>query len=166
MATDTNLSDAQKLNFVAFCDYGRDPEKVFGEFYKDWTCLTWTCNNDLWLFAVNPSVAPKEGRKVNDDERCKLQGFQPAYLAALKGRVSKKKAIGNSIPPPMAGCVLAPFVEMMANFQGSSQYWKEGGPCEAKEWLSSTNWPPVQAHIRDFLCVKRWRRMFMARGMG
>ena len=74
-----------------------------------------TKSQAVWLLPA-PSlhgVFGARGRRLTRDEKIRCSGFEPSWLSALSDSEAVH-AIGNTIPPPLAGHVLFPLVRAWA----------------------------------------------------
>ena len=69
----------------------------------------------MWVLAA-PSphgVFGDRGRRLTREEKIRCCGFEPSWLSAFSDSEAMH-AIGNAIPPPLAGHVLFPLVRAWA----------------------------------------------------
>ena len=102
--------------------FARDPTgHVDSEFSVDQVATLRTNNHTLWLFPPTSmvSVFGAKGRLMTIVEKARCAGFADGALRGLlkcKRLHDAEVALGNTIPVPMVGNVLAPILRM----------WQEG----------------------------------------
>jgi hypothetical protein len=72
-------------------------------------CPTLTTHNRPWVMLPESPT----GRYLSIDEQFAIHGVPLERVAHLAE--SRKLAVGNMIPLPMMGCMLAPFIQMLHN---------------------------------------------------
>lgn len=77
-----------------------------------------TKSGSVWLLPAPCLKAEfgEHGRRVSRDEKIRCSGYSPAMLEDLND-IEVNKAIGNTIPPPLAGCVLVPILRAWIKFE-------------------------------------------------
>ena len=96
---------------MAVVDAGRNPEKnsVDDDLKLD-HCSTFRTNNQfLWVISAMAlrDIFGPYGRLMSREEKCRASGLEPRSLVHLSNH-RVEVAIGNTIPPPLVGDVLAP----------------------------------------------------------
>jgi site-specific DNA-cytosine methylase len=99
-------------DIIAIADISRDPSKEAGvdSDLKIDRCATFRTNNRfLWLIPGRNlrSTYGEHGRYLSRDEKCLASGIAPGSLRELSLH-RLEVALGNTIPPPLVGDILAP----------------------------------------------------------
>ena len=100
---------------VAIVDIARDPTGAcaFSECIGFDCCKTLRLNNsDLWILphkSVTAQLGP-HGRRLRLDEKALITGIKPSSLVPFVSKHDAEKALGNTIPVPLIGTVLAPLL--------------------------------------------------------
>ena len=108
---DMEAADPNFKHPMAVIDAGRNPDKdSVDDNLKFDRCSTFRTNNKLiWIVpqkALRDIFGPY-GRFMSKEEKCRASGLEPRSLVDLSTH-RVEVAIGNTIPPPLIGDVLAP----------------------------------------------------------
>jgi site-specific DNA-cytosine methylase len=105
---DKTLMDEQHLGKHAVLLVERDPERVFGSWYRcdDLVpCLT-TGRKPIWLTSLGEGRRPQVHRLLRLEERWALQGFSPEDIPPGLSGCTAARASGNAMSVPVVGCFL------------------------------------------------------------
>ena len=117
---DPNCEKAART--VGVVDIARDPLKgVDSKIAVGCVRTLRTNNSHLWLLPSPQLEATfgDRGRRLNRDEKCRLAGLVPESLSELD-EPDLEIAIGNTIPVPLVGVVLAPVLRAWAHMERSA----------------------------------------------
>ena len=99
---------------VGIVDAGRNPFYAFGEgFGMDQVRTIGLNNHNLWIIPHDDYKARfgVHGRRLKAEEKARLQGIDPnSMLRHLHTNTDIEETLGNTIPVPMIGTVIAPLL--------------------------------------------------------
>lgn len=115
---------------VAVVDVARDPlRSIDSKFTVGGTRTLRTNCSHLWILPSPrwQSVFGQRGRRLNRAEKCRVAGIVPGSLSEL-AEPDLDIAVGNTIPVPLIGVVLAPVLRAWAQMERDALMGGHGNP--------------------------------------
>jgi len=122
LCRDPNCEKAART--VGVVDIARDPLKGVDGKIAIGGVRTLRTNNSHLRLLPSPQLEAtfgERGRRRNRDEKCRLAGLVPESLSELDEPPDLEIAIGNTIPVPLIGVVLAPVLRAWAHMERSAE---------------------------------------------